>query len=106
LYAVVTGTLISIDFSTTDILSSFRLVEMNTAHDSFFILFDDVRRSDFGLIGVLSGRPERTPLTEKVPALVKFDLYRPQASSVFFRQRLLGLEPMLLRHQVLDVSKH
>jgi hypothetical protein len=79
---------------------------MNAAPESLLIFFDDVRGPDLGLVRILSDSAERTTLTEKVPALVELDFYCPQPGTLFLGQRLLGLEPMLLGHQFLDVPKH
>jgi hypothetical protein len=74
--------------------------------NSLLIFFDHVRRPDLGLVGILPGRPERAALAEKIPALIKFDFNRPQPRTLLLGERLLRLEPMLLRYKFLNVPKH
>src|SRR6478672_12163281 len=44
---------------------------------SLLVFLDDIRGSDLRLLWVLSDGAQRAPLTQEIPALIKFNFHRP-----------------------------
>jgi hypothetical protein len=71
-----------------------------------FVIFDNLRRADFGLARVFSKLAQRPALSQEIPALVEFDFQFRQTRPVIGGKLALTIEALFFFYQTVNVIQH
>jgi carotenoid cleavage dioxygenase-like enzyme len=67
------------------------------------VILDDLRGADLSVVRVEPDVAKSAPLSQKIPALIQFDLELGEPLPIGFRKRRFLVQPVFLRNQLLNV---
>jgi hypothetical protein len=67
------------------------------------VILDDLRGADLRVVRVEPDVAKSAPLSQKVPALIQFDLELGEPLPIGLRKRRFLVQPVFLRNQLLNV---